>query len=145
LFERYSVIGVAFALAIILLDFYLLKKRRIQGRSFALWFTIGVVLALFSTVPFLYSLLMSLYGTQEAISAVTATAFLFFLLMLLYLHTRISELQSLLMKLAMEISLIKHDREQVEQESTKVKSENTKKRKDKNERKTSRSRRKTSV
>ena len=145
MFERYSVIGVAFALTIILLDFYLLKKRKIQGRSFALWFTVGVVLALFSAVPFLYGLLAAFYGTQEAISAVTATSFLFFLLMLLYLHTRISELQSLLMKLAMEISLIKHDREQVEQKSTKVKSENTKKQKDKNERKTSRSRRKTSV
>jgi len=145
LFERYSVIGVAFALIIIILDFYLLKKRKIQGKGFVLWFVVGVVLGLFSTVPFLFELLTLLYGTEELVSAVVATGFLFFLLVFLYLHYRISELQNLLMKLTMELSLIKHDREQVQQESTKVKSENTKKQKDKNERKTSRSRRKTSV
>ena len=145
MFERYSVIGVVFALTIILLDFYLLRKRKIQGKGFVFWFIVGVVLGLFSTVPFLFGLLGLLYGTQELVSAVVATGFLFFLLVILYLHSKISELQSLLMKLAMEISLIKYEREQIEQESTKVKSENTKKRKDKNERKTSRSQRKTSV
>ena len=145
MWERYSVIGVVFALAIILLDFYLLRKRKIRGKGFVLWFIVGVVLGLFSTVPFLFELLTWLYGTEELISAVAATGFLFFLLVFLYLHSKISELHTLLMKLAMEISLIRYEREQREQESTKVKSENTKKRKDKNERKTSRSRRKTSV
>lgn len=131
--ERYTLIGVAFAIVIIFLDFYLLRKRKIQGKGFVFWFTVGVVLGLFSTVPFLYSLLTSIYGTQETISAVTATTFLFFLLILLYMHSRISELQNLLMKLATEISLIKYDREHVEQESTKLNPKNTKKQKDKNE------------
>ena len=145
MWERYSVIGVVFALIIILLDFYFLRKRKIQGKGFVFWFIVGVVLGLFSTVPFLFELLTLLYGTEELISAVTVTGFLFFLIVFLYLHSRISELHSLLMKLAMEISLVKYDREQMEQKSTKVKSENPKKQKDKNERKTSRSRRKTSV
>jgi hypothetical protein len=127
---RYSLIGIAFSLAIILLDFYLIKERKIQGKAFAFWFLVGVVVGLFSTVPVLYDLLFLLYGTQEVISAVTATTFLFLLLMLLYLHSRVSELQSLLMKLAMEISLIKHDREQMAQESTKVKSGNAEKQRD---------------
>jgi hypothetical protein len=117
-------VGTAFALAIILLDFYLLRKRKIQGKGFAFWFTVGVVLGLFSTVPYLFELLTLLYGTEELISAVTATGFLFFLLVFLYMHSRISELQNLVMKLVMELSLIKHEREHVEQESTRVKSEN---------------------
>lgn len=136
MWPRYSLIGVAFALAIILLDFYLLRKRKIQGKGFAFWFVVGIVLGLFSTVPFLFELLTLVYGTDELVSAVTATGFLFFLLVFLYLHSKVSELQSLLMKLTMEISLIKHDQEQMEQESTKVKSEKTEKQKDKNERKT---------
>jgi len=131
---RYSLIGIVFALVIIFLDFYLLRKRKIQGKGFVFWFTVGVVLGLFSTVPILYNLLTLLYGTEATISAVTATTFLFFLLILLYLHSRISELQNLLMKLATEISLIKYDREHVEQESTTAKSEKTEKKKDKNER-----------
>ena len=134
LLPRYSLIGIVFALVIIFLDFYLLRKRKIQGKGFVFWFTVGVVLGLFSTVPILYSLLALLYGTEATISAVTATTFLFFLLVLLYMHSRISELQNLLMKLATEISLIKYDREHVEQESTTVKSEKTEKQKDKNER-----------
>ena len=130
MWERYSVIGVAFALAVIILDFYLLRKRKIQGKGFVFWFTVGVVLGLFSTVPFLFELLTWLYGTEELVSAVAATGFLFFLLVFLYMHSKISELHNLLMKLAMEISVIKYDREQMEQESTKVKSENPEKRND---------------
>lgn len=145
MWERYSIIGAVFALAIILLDFYLLRKRKIQGKGFVFWFIVGVVLGLFSTVPFLFELLAWLYGTEELVSAVAATGFLFFLIVFLYLHSRISELHTLLMKLTMEISLIKYDREQIEQKPTKVKSENLKKQKEENERKTSRSRRKTSV
>jgi hypothetical protein len=105
-------------------DFYLLRKRKIQGKGFAFWFTVGVVLGLFSTVPYLFELLTLLYGTEELISAVTATGFLFFLLVFLYMHSRISELQNLVMKLTMELSLIKHEQKQVPQESTKVKSAN---------------------
>ncbi|MCW3977069.1 MAG: DUF2304 domain-containing protein [Candidatus Bathyarchaeota archaeon] len=122
--------GTAFALAIILLDFYLLRKRKIQGKGFAFWFTVGVVLGLFSTVPYLFELLTLLYGTEELISAVTATGFLFFLLVFLFMHSRISELQNLVMKLTMELSLIKHEQEKTDQDSTKVKSENAAKQED---------------
>ena len=131
--ERYTLIGIVFALVIISLDFYLLRKRKIQGKGFVFWFTVGIVIGLFSMVPFLYSLLNFLYGTEATISAVTATTFLFFLLILLYQHSRISEMQNLLMKLATEISLIKYDREHVEQESTKLNPKKIKKPKDKNE------------
>jgi len=120
-------VGTAFALAIILLDFYLLRKRKLQGKGFAFWFTVGVVLGLFSTVPYLFELLTLLYGTEELISAVTATGFLFFLLIFLYMHSRISELQNLVMKLTMELSLIRHEQKQVQQESTRVNSEDAEK------------------
>jgi hypothetical protein len=92
---------------------------------------VGVVLGLFSTVPLLFELLTMLYGTQELVSAVTATGFLFFLLVFLYLHSRVSELHSLLMKLAMEVSLIKYDHEQAKQGPAKVKSKGVKRQKDK--------------
>ena len=105
---RYSLIGLLFALFILLLDFYLLRKRKIQGRGFVFWFIAGAVLGLFSGIPALFSLFLILFGTEELISAVTATGFLFFLVAFFYLHYRISELHSQVMKLAMELSVAKY-------------------------------------
>jgi len=105
---RYSLIGLLFALLILLLDFYLLRKRKIAGRGFVLWFVIGAVIGLFSGVPALFSLLTALFGTEELISAVTVSGFFFFLLAFFYLYYRISELHSQVMKLAMELSVAKY-------------------------------------
>jgi hypothetical protein len=105
---RYSLIGLLFALLILLLDFFLLRKRKIAGRGFVLWFVIGAVIGLFSGVPALFSLLTVLFGTEELISAVTVSGFFFFLLAFFYLYYRISELHSQVMKLAMELSVAKY-------------------------------------
>ena len=110
--SNYSVIGLLFALLILVMDFYLLKKRKIEGRGFVFWFITGVVLALFSGVPTLFSLFLLLFGTEQLISAVMATGFFFFLIAFFYIHYRISELQSQLMKLTMEISVAKYGQQQ---------------------------------
>jgi hypothetical protein len=110
--SRYSLIGLLFALCILAMDFYLLKKRKIEGRGFVFWFITGVVLGLFSGVPALFSLFLVLFGTEELISAVMATGFFFFLLAFFYIHYRISELHSQLMKLTMEISVAKYGQKQ---------------------------------
>ncbi|MFB0567284.1 MAG: DUF2304 domain-containing protein [Candidatus Bathyarchaeia archaeon] len=138
-------IGAVFALTIILLDFYLLRKRKIQGRGFVFWFLVGAFLGLFSIVPSFLSAISFIFGTEFAISSILATGFLFFLLAIFYLHYKITELQGLLMKLTMEVSLIRYGQKQAERGTANPKSGNSTKRKDKNERKTSRSRRKTSV
>ena len=116
--------GLAFTLTIILLDFYLLRKRRIQGKGFVFWFIIGAVVGLFSTVPFLFELLTLFYGTEELLTAVTVTGFFFFLLMFFYLYYRLSELHSQLMKLAMEISVAKYGQKQAVQSHTNSKPKN---------------------
>jgi len=67
---------------------------------------------LFSTVPYMLNLVTLFYGTQELVTAITVTGFLFFLLMFFYLYYRLSELHSQLMKLAMEISVAKYRRKQ---------------------------------
>lgn len=110
--SRYSLIGLLFALCILAMDFYLLRKRKIEGRGFVFWFITGIVLGLFSGVPALFSLFLVLFGTEELISAVMATGFFFFLLAFFYIHYRISELHSQLMKLAMEISVAKYGQKQ---------------------------------
>lgn len=110
--SRYSLIGLFFALCILAMDFYLLKKRKIEGRGFVFWFITGVVLGLFSGVPALFSLFLVLFGTEELISAVVATGFFFFLIAFFYIHYRISELHSQLMKLTMEISVAKYGQKQ---------------------------------
>jgi len=101
-------IGLAFTLTILVLDFYLLRKRKIQGRGFVLWFALALVVGLFSSVPYLFELLTLFYGTEYLVTAITATGFLFFLLMFFYLYYRLSELHSQLMKLAMEISVARY-------------------------------------
>jgi hypothetical protein len=107
MWQPYSLLGVLAAFILIVLDFYLLRKRKIQGRGFVLWLVTGVVLALFSAVPPLISLVSLLVGTEFTISAVVAVGFLFFILVFFYLDYRISELRSQLMKLAMEVSVSK--------------------------------------
>jgi len=118
---------------IILLDFYLLRKRRIQGRVFVLWVIIAAVVGLFSTVPFMFELLTLFYGTEELVTAITVTGFFFFLLMFFHLYYRLSELQSQLMKLAMEISVAKYGQKQRATNPKSKNPENTKEQENKNE------------
>ena len=110
--SNYSLIGLLFALFILAMDFYLLKKRKIEGKGFVFWFITGVALGLFSGVPALFSVFLILFGTEELVSAVVATGFFFFLLAFFYIHYRISELHSQLMKLTMEISVAKYSQKQ---------------------------------
>jgi len=94
---------------------------------------VGAVVGLFSTVPFLFELLILIYGTQYLVTAITATGFLFFLLMFFYLYYRLSELHSQLMKLAMQISAAEYYRKQTVQKLTDPKPEKNKDQEDKNE------------
>jgi hypothetical protein len=112
MWQPYSLLGVLAALILIAVDFYLLRKRKVQGRGFVLWFVTGVVLALFSAIPPLISLVNLLVGTEFTISAVVAVGFLFFVFIFFYLDYRISELRSHLMKLAMEVSVAKFGEKQ---------------------------------
>jgi hypothetical protein len=121
MWETYSLLGVLVALILIFVDFYLLRKRKIQGRAFVLWFVTGLVLALFSAVPPLISLVNMLVGTEFTISAVVAVGFLFFVLVFFYLDYRISELHSHLMKLAMEVSVAKFGERQCDQNDSEPK------------------------
>lgn len=143
--ERYSLVGLACSIVIIFLDFYLLRKRKIQGKGFAFWFLAGTILGLFSIAPSLVYVFSFIFGTQFTISSILGTGFLFFILAIFYLHYRLNELRSLLMKLTMEVSVIKYGQEQAKQDTANPRSVDRIRRKDGNERKTSRSRRKTSV
>jgi hypothetical protein len=108
LYERYSLIAFAVAFVIIFLDLYLLRKGKIQGRNFFLWIVIGLLLGLFSGVPPFLSILSLFLGTETLFNAVLASGLLFFLLAIFYLSYRISEMNSLLMKLAIEVSAKKY-------------------------------------
>ncbi len=143
--EAYSLVGLVFSLLLIVMDFYLLRQRKIQGKGFAFWFVVGAIVGLFSIVPSLVSAVSIIFGTEFAISSILAIGFLFFLLAIFYLHYRLTELHGLLMKLAMEVSLLKSGQGQAEQGTSNPGSGNSTKQKDENERKTRRSRRKASV
>jgi hypothetical protein len=112
MWQPYSLLGILVAIILIFVDFYLLRKRKIQGRAFVLWLITGVVLALFSAVPPLVSLVNLIVGAEFTISAVVAVGFLFFILVFFYLDYRISELRSQLMKLTMEVSVAKFAQKQ---------------------------------
>lgn len=116
--ERYTLIGLAFSLALILSDLYLLRKRMIQGKGFVLWFLIGAIVGLFSTVPYFFELLVLFYGTQELVTALTVTGFLFFLLMFFYMYYRLTEMHRQLMKLAVELSAAKFGQKLTSQKQT---------------------------
>lgn len=128
MWERYSLIGIVFCIVLIILDFYLLRKRKINGKGFVLWFIIGMVVGLLFAVPPLLSFVYLMFGTEFTISAFVATGFLFFLFLSFYLYYKISELHGLLMKLAMEMSVAKYSKEQSESNNSKPKKRKTKQR-----------------
>jgi len=94
------------------LDFYLLRKRKINGKGFVLWFIIGAIVGSLSTAPSIVSYIYFLFGTEATISAFMAAGFMFFLFLTFYLYYKISELRSLLMKLTMEVSVAKYSEKQ---------------------------------
>jgi len=107
--ERYSIVGLAFSAIIILLDLYLLKKRKISGRTFTRWLITGFVIGVVSLVPAFFTLLYVILGTEVLISAVTATAFMVLLLMIFYLDYKLNDLNDKLMKLTVELSAYKYN------------------------------------
>jgi len=121
MWERYALIGIVFSLILIVLDFYLLRKRKINGKGFALWFIVGIVVGLLSTVPPILSFVYLLFGTEISISAFMGAGFMFFLFLTFYLYYKMSELRSLLMKLTMEVSVSKYSRKQNEPKDLKPK------------------------
>ena len=120
--EPYSLVGIVFALAIVLIDFYLLRKRRIGGRGFVLWLAIGVGMGIVFIAPtIVLPPIIRFLGAEYWLSGITTAAFMFFLAMTFYLyvmtfyfHSRISELHDMLMKLTMEFSVRKYAEEQEE-------------------------------
>lgn len=107
--ERYSIIGLMFSVMIILLDLYLLKRRKIDASTFARWFVIGLAIGTASVIPAFLTLLYAALGTEALISAVTGTAFLVVLLMIFYFDYRLNELRDRLMKLTAEFSALKYN------------------------------------
>jgi hypothetical protein len=108
LYDRYLLIAFAVAILIIFLDLYLLRKGKTGGRNFVLWIVVGLLLGLFSAVPSLLAVLFLFFGTETLFNAIMASGLLFFLLAIFYLNYRISEMNSLLMKLAIEVSARKY-------------------------------------
>jgi hypothetical protein len=102
--ERYSIIGLLFSATIILLDLYLLKKRKIDTSTFARWFILGLAIGTVSVVPAFFALLYMALGTEVLISAVTVTSFMVLLLMIFYLDYKLNDLNDKLMKLTAELS-----------------------------------------
>jgi len=126
MWQPYSLIGLLVASLLIILDFYLLRKRKIEGRAFVLWFIVGAFLALFSAVPPLVSLVYLIVGTELVVSTIVIVGFLFFLLVFFYLDYRISELRNKLMKLAMEVSVTKYGEKQSNPRDLKAKKQKSK-------------------
>jgi len=125
-FERYALIGIAFSLVLIILDFYLLRKHKINGKGFALWFIIGAVVSLLFAIPTTLSFVYRIFSTEFSISAFVAVGFMFFLFLTFYLYYKISELHSLLMKLAMEMSVAKYSEKQSDTSDSKEKKRTSK-------------------
>jgi hypothetical protein len=124
--ERYALIGIAFSIVLIILNFYLLRKRRINGKGFVLWFIIGGVIGLLFAVPPVLSFVTLVFGTEFSISAFMSVGFMFLLFLTFYLYYKISELHSLLMKLAVEMSVAKYSEKQSNTSDSKPKKRKSK-------------------
>ena len=109
--ERYSIIGITFAVILVCIDLYLVKRRRIRAQTFTLWFMIAMAIGIFSTIPSLFEFLYIIFGTEALISSVTVVAFFSLLLLIFYLHFKLEELTVEVAKLVAEVSALQYDPE----------------------------------
>lgn len=105
--EGYVLLGLLFSLLLLILDFYLLKRRRINGFTFVVWLVVGVAIGTFAIVPTVYLVILRILGTEFAISAIVGVGFLSLLLITFYLHVLINDLRDKVMKLTAEVSALK--------------------------------------
>jgi len=101
---RYAFIGLSFSVSIILITFYLIKKRRIDSSTFTIWFMIGVIIGILSIIPSIYNVIFKLIGTQVLISAITVAGFFFLLIIIFYLHVIINDLKDKVLKLTVKVA-----------------------------------------
>ena len=101
----YSLIGVAFGLFIIAADIILLRKHKLSGRMFLLWLVYGIAVCYVAVDPSIFSRVTQLLGLQFTLTGVVIAGFAILSVMFLYLNYRIVELQSQLMKLAINVSV----------------------------------------
>ena len=104
--ERYALVGLLFSIFFLVIDFYLIKKRKINGSTFVLWLAISIGIGTFSVVPAVYLIILEIVGTEVLISAITAVGFLFLLLIIFYLHIMVNELRDKVLKLTAEVSAL---------------------------------------
>ena len=102
----YSLIGIAYGLFIIVADIILLRKRKMSGRMFLVWIVYGVVVCYVAVDTAIFSRITQILGVQYTLTGVVVAGFSIVSLMFLYLNYRIAELQSQLMKLAMNVSIV---------------------------------------
>jgi hypothetical protein len=119
LVERYSIIGIIFSAIIVLASLYLLRKRKISGGTFTLWFIIGLTLGTVSVVPAVWTLLYEVFGTDFLLSAVTAVAFMVLLLLIFYLDYQLNDLKDKMLKLAAKVSSADYGLEQTVETTSK--------------------------
>ena len=105
--ERYALIGLLFSACVLIADFYLIKKRKINASTFAIWLVISLAIGIFSIIPAISLIILKILGTEALISAITATGFLSLLAIIFYLHIMINDLKDKILKLTAEISSLK--------------------------------------
>jgi len=101
----YSLIGIAFGLFIIIADLILLRMRKMSGRMFLMWLIYGAAVCYVAVDPSVFSRVTQLLGLQYTLTGVVIAGFAILSVMFLYLNYRIAELQSQLMKLAINVSV----------------------------------------
>lgn len=104
---RYSIIGLLFSVFIIVLNFYLIKKRKITSLTFTIWIIVGFLISIISIIPSVYSLIYDIFGTQFLLSSITAAGFLFLISFIFYLNVAIDGLKDKLMKLTVIVTASK--------------------------------------
>ena len=105
--ERYALIGLLFSACVLIADFYLIKKRKINVSTFAIWLVISLAIGIFSIIPAISLIILKMLGTESLISAITATGFLSLLAIIFYLHIMINDLRDKVLKLTAEVSALK--------------------------------------
>jgi hypothetical protein len=103
------IFALSLSLVVVLLLVQLLRTRRIREKYAVIWIALAAAVILLGVFPGLAFWLAALVGVQAPVNLVFAIAFVVLLLVCLHLSTEVSSLEEETRTLAEEIALLRFD------------------------------------
>jgi len=103
--DYYTVIGITLGIFLVAVSLKKLKNQTISQNTFTLWFIIGILIIIGSTIPSVIFILQDILATELTISAIFGMFIVFLIIMVFLLHQKIDTMNERIVNLAARIAV----------------------------------------